>query len=168
MARSHEPIYEKPHRLARERYRGQVILAFTGCVEEKRPLFADAAAVTSSVERLTNACDKYSCNVLIYCFMPEHSHLITRGRSMAADAWKAMVAFKQQIGYWIAQNRPSFKFQKDFYDHLIRADEDLVAQIRYVAQNPVRRGLVKHWFEYPHTGAIGVSLLDVLRDTAIE
>ena len=53
------------------------------------------------------------------------------------------------------------RFQ-DFYDHIIRADEDLGAQIRYVADNPVRRGLVKSWQEYPFTGALGIDLATVM------
>jgi REP element-mobilizing transposase RayT len=166
MTHIRDPIHEKPHRLPRDRYCGQVSVAFTACVENRLPLFTDGEVVVAALERLSGTAHKYDCNVLIYCFMPEHLHLITRGRSPDADAWQFVVAFKQQLGFWLGGNRPGFHCQKDFYDHIIRADEDLVAQIRYVAMNPVRRGLVKSWLDYPHTGAIGVDLIEILRDTA--
>ena len=48
-----------------------------------------------------------------------------------------------------------FGWQKDFYDHHIRANEDYGAQVRYVLRNPVRRGLVAHWEHWPHRGVLG-------------
>jgi len=98
--------------------------------------------------------------------MPDHMHVVLHGRSDAADAWQAMVDFKQKTGFWFARHRPLTAWQKDFYDHVIRADEDLGAQIRYVADNPVRRGLVKVWTEYPFTGSLGIDLNVVMADAA--
>jgi len=93
-------------------------------------------------------------------------HVILRGRSETADAWRAMVGFKQKTGFWFARHLPAISWQKDLYDHIIRADEDLGAQIRYVADNPVRQGLVKDWAEYPFTGSLGIDLKVVMADTA--
>lgn len=90
--------------------------------------------------------------------MPDHLHLILRGDSSDADTRQTIIAFKQLSGYWLKQNRPPVSWQKDFYDHIIRRDEDLGAQIRYIAANPVRKGLVEDWQKYPHTGAIGIDL----------
>jgi REP element-mobilizing transposase RayT len=166
MSHTRDPVHEKPHRLPRDRYRGQVSVAYTVCIENRLPLFTHGNVVTVAIDRLTRSAQKHDCNILIYCFMPEHLHLITRGKSPSADVWQAVVAFKQLLGFWLGANRPQFHLQKDFHDHVIRADEDLVAQIRYVAMNPVRRGLVQEWHEYPYTGAIGVDLFEILRDTA--
>ena len=72
--------------------------------------------------------------------------------------------FKQQSGFWLGQQRPAFHWQKDFYDHIIRANEDLGTQIRYIANNPVRKGLVSDWHDYPFTGSIGIDLKAVIED----
>jgi len=125
----------------------------------------DAATVGVFLQKLQTAMEKYHCLVLVYCFMPEHLHLIVRGQNDQADSWQAMVQFKQQTGFWLSQQRSKVEWQKDFYDHIIRADEDLGAQIRYVMNNPVRRGLVVRWQDYPFTGAIGVSLHSVAEGT---
>jgi hypothetical protein len=69
--------------------------------------------------------------------------------------------FKQSTGYWM-HNHSFSQWQKNFYDHVIRNSEDLKHQIYYIVNNPVRRGLVKDWDEYPLTGSIGADLKDVL------
>ena len=160
------PIREKRHRLSRECYRGQVTVAFTACVDGGSPLFTDARIVGSFTERLQTAVKKHQCVVFIYCFMPEHQHLIVHGNSPQADTWRAMVDYKQLTGFWLGRYCPDVKWQKDFYDHIIRADEDLGAQIRYVADNPVRRRLVEQWQDYSFTGAVGIDLATVMADTA--
>jgi len=159
-------IREKPHRLPRECYRGEVTVAITACVEGGHPLFTDAQVVGLFADRLHTAVQKHQCTAFIYCFMPEHQHLIVHGTSPRADTWRAMVDYKQLTGFWLGCHRRDVKWQKDFYDHIIRADEDLGAQIRYVADNPVRRRLVKHWREYPFTGAAGLDLDVVMKDSS--
>jgi REP element-mobilizing transposase RayT len=160
------PIREKPHRLPRECYRGEVTTAITACVDRDVPLFNDCQVVNAFIERLERAAKKHGCIVLIYCFMPEHQHLILRGATPEADGWRAMVDSKQLTGFWLGRHRPEVDWQRSFYDHIIRADEDLGAQIRYVADNPVRRGLVKQWRDHPYTGSIGIDLATVIADTA--
>src|SRR5262245_38314938 len=157
-------IREKRHRLPRDRYRGRVSVAFTACIESGRLAFADASIVGEFRDLLAAAAAKHGCLVLIYCFMPDHLHVILHGQNDTANTFAAMLNFKQRSGYWFGQNRPNLRWQKDFYDHVIHADEDLRAQVRYVADNPVRRGLVRVWSECPHTGAIGIDLQRALTD----
>ena len=64
-----------------------------------------------------------------------------------------MVMFKQLTGYWLARHLPGVRWQKDFFDRVLRDDDELVRQLRYVAENPVRRGLVRDWREYAFTGS---------------
>jgi len=70
-------------------------------------------------------------------------------------------------GLLLKQNRPSVRWQKDFYDHIIRKSEDLGAQVRYIAMNPVRKELVQMWHKYPFTGAFGVDLEKVMADASV-
>jgi putative transposase len=159
-------IREKKHRLPRECYLGRVIVSLTACVEGRHTSFLDAGVVSCFRSTLGTAAEKHRCLVAVYCFMPDHLHLILQGQDDSADTWRAMVDFKQQTGFWFGRNRPQDVWQKDFYDHIIRADEDLGAQIRYIADNPVRRGLVKLWSDYAFTGSIGIELEEVLVDAS--
>ena len=161
-----DQVREKKHRLPREAYKGRVTVSFTACIEERRTPFRDSAIVNVFLEKLAVAAHANQCSVLIYCFMPDHLHVMTHGLDDSADAWQMMVAFKQQTGFWFAQQGHLFRWQKDFHDHVIRASEDLGAHIRYVANNPVRRALVADWREYPFIGAIGVELNTVMCDAS--
>jgi putative transposase len=156
---------EHHHRLPRESYRGQVNVAFTLCVAKRAPLFVDDDVVTEFVSLLRAAAEKHACLVPIYCFMPDHLHVLLSGQHEFSDAWTALALFKQRTGFWLGRHRPAIRWQKDFYDHLIRRNEDLGAQARYIAANPVRRGLAKDWRQYPLTGAIGIDLATVISST---
>ena len=41
-------------------------------------------------------------------------------------------------------------------------DENIAVQTKYILDNPVRKGLVLSWQEYPFKGSIGCRLEDVL------
>jgi putative transposase len=156
------PPREKIHRLPRESYRGEVTVAFTACVTGDDRLFTDSRVVGAFVELLRLACRDHRCCVLIYCFMPDHVHVMLSGQDNSADTWQTMVEFKQRSGWWLRQHRPGAHWQKDFYDHIVRREQDLGAQARYIAANPVRNGLAADWRQYPHTGAIGIELETVI------
>jgi putative transposase len=131
-------IRQRPHRLPREDYCGEVTVAFTICVSENPSLFNEEEVVKTFIDILRKVVENNDSQVIIYCFMPDHVHLILQGLSPNADVWKAVVDFKQHSGYWLRRNRNQFPWQKSFFDHVIRKSEDLVAQVRYIAQNPVR------------------------------
>ena len=42
-------------------------------------------------------------------------------------------------------------WQEESFDHVLRCSEGLEAKVEYVLQNPVRKGLVADWREYPWT-----------------
>jgi putative transposase len=150
-------VREHHHRLARERYQGEVAVSITTCFENAGTAFVSGDIVKQFVSFLTQKVREARCRVPVYCFMPEHLHLIIRGTCDEADVLTAMYAFKQQTGFWFRKHSP-YRWQKDFHDHIIRSDEDLDAHIRYIANNPVRRGLVESWGQYPFTGAIDSDL----------
>jgi len=68
-----------------------------------------------------------------------------------------MRRFKQRTGYFFSQNSVGARWQKDFYDRICRNDCEVQNQIGYIIENPVRKGLVTQWSEYPFTGAGGVA-----------
>jgi putative transposase len=156
------PIRERNHRLHRELYKGLVSVSFTLCIQDKKPVFIEAALVKTFTEILTSLIDKSTCEIPVYCFMPDHLHLLIQGNSDTSDVWKAVVSFKQRTGFWLSSNRPGIKWQKDFYDHLIRTDEKLAVHARYILDNPVRKGLTRSWQDYAYKGSIGCELEDVL------
>lgn len=159
---------ENPHRLSRDRYRGEVTVSFTACIVQFREPFSNPKVVSEFVAILAATGTKNSCTVPIYCFMPDHLHVILHGKNREADLWRAMSAFKQATGYWFSKASDGYCWQKDFHDRIIRDVAERAAKIRYIANNPVRRGLVELWSDYPFTGAIGADLKHLMADVAVE
>ncbi len=94
--------------------------------------------------------------------MPDHQHMTITGTHEDADLIKIITGYKQKAGYWLSKNGAGIRWQKDFYDHVLKKNEDLSTQVRYILDNPVRKGLVSHWKEYRDKGSIGCDLDDTL------
>ena len=59
--------------------------------------------------------------------------------------------------------RTHFFWQKDFYDHIVRDEDETGRHIRYILNNPVKQGLVRHWKDYPFMGSTLLDLGALLR-----
>ncbi len=155
-------IKEKQHRLPATAYKGEVSVAFTLCVHDRRNIFLDSLIVDNFTHVLKFLVDQGNCIIPVYCFMPDHQHLIVTGTSQQADVLNFIKIYKQKTGYWLSRNS-SAKWQKDSYDHVIRKEENLISIARYILDNPVRKGLVAHWADYPFQGSIGLDIEDILQ-----
>jgi len=111
---------------------------------------------------LKSLVDGLPCIIPVYCFMPDHQHLIVTGTDEQADTLAFIKKYKQKTGYWLSRNQTA-EWQKDFYDHVIRKEESLIGIVQYILDNPVRKGLVEHWDDYPFKGAVGFDLEDLLQ-----
>jgi len=82
------------------------------------------------------------CEIAV--LMPDHIHLILNFTDeilmpKAIRDWKSWLA----KGYGI-------RWQENYFDHRLRAEESLVKKAEYVLLNPVRAGLVKKPQDWPY------------------
>ena len=157
-------MHTKHHRLDRERYQGRTCVAFTLCLEGRPQFFRSNATISVFVESLAKVAKKYDFCV-VHCFMPDHLHLVLLATADDANPLRGVELFKQLTGYWLKKNHPRIKWQKSFGDRILRTNE-LGPAVRYVLDNPVRRGMVNDWREYPFTGSIGIDLEELVADLA--
>lgn len=122
----------------------------------------EKGTVDKFIEILKEAKKKYNCKNWVYIFMPDHLHTVNEGLSDSSNLWKMINLFKQKTGYWLAENKKEIRWQKDFYDHIHRKEEDLKKHITYILNNPVRKGLVSDWKEYPFKGSLDFSLEEIV------
>jgi REP element-mobilizing transposase RayT len=155
-------IREKSHRLPREYYVGPVSVSFTLCIHKGAQAFVKPDIVTVFTDILVSVATKTECIIPAYCFMPDHQRVIIEGTHSDSDICKAITSYKQKSGFWMSKNKPEIRWQKDFYDHVIRKHEDLATQVKYILDNPVRKGLVSYWKDYAFKGSIGCKTEDVL------
>ena len=65
--------------------------------------------------------------------------------------------FRQSLetadGYAHSKTAKLKLWQGGFYEHVLRAEEDRAAVIRYLLENPIRAGLVQELRQYPYWGS---------------
>src|SRR5713101_737002 len=146
-------IREKHHRLSPDLYRGFTMVSITACVKNKDSFFTTEDRFAIFQEILLDELKRFECGADVYLFTPDHAHLLLHGESETADVLRAMRSFKQKTGFWFSRNHSSILWQKDFYDHIVRNDKGIERQILYMLNNPVRKGLVENWKDYPFKGS---------------
>jgi putative transposase len=144
-------------------YRGYYRYFITMCTDRKMKLFENDEQVKSTLEILANESLKYSFKVWAYCFMPDHLHLLLEGDKTDADMKSFVKVFKQKTGY--LYNKESTMtgnggkmWQSGYYDHVLRNDEDTYEVLKYILNNPVRKGLVNNYTDYCHTGSFVIDI----------
>jgi putative transposase len=125
--------------------------------------------VVSLIESLEAEANDAGILVYAYCFMPEHVHLLLSPEGMSPEGMppegvpsergKDVVQFVQAYKskttrlFWRMGNRGKL-WQHGFYDHIVRQEENIKQVARYILDNPVRRGLVDGFLEYPFSGSL--------------
>lgn len=146
-------IREHKHRLPRQLYVGNISCVFTICVLNGKELFVSQDIFTSIKGILLDSLIRAKCGAYVYLFMPDHVHLLLQGIEDESDLWKCIVDFKQRSGFWLSRNEYSEEWQKGFYDHILRKEEDVEKHARYILNNPVRKRTAEEWKEYPFKGS---------------
>ncbi|MBI5327155.1 MAG: transposase [Deltaproteobacteria bacterium] len=146
-------IREQKHRLSPELYCGNIIGAFTACITGRVSILNKIEVFSAISQIFFDSLNSCGCNAHVYLFMPDHCHLLIQGNDHNSDLLRFMKHFKQRSGFWFSKNIPGIKWQKDFYDHILRNDEDIKKQVYYILENPVRKRLVDTWKDYPYKGS---------------
>jgi len=83
---------------------------------------------------------KWRVNLAV--IMPDHLHFLASfnaNPSQTVRAWK----------HWTARNL-GVAWQRDFFEHRLRREEQTTEKALYILNNPVRAGLVDQWDKWPH------------------
>jgi putative transposase len=124
----------------------------------RSPVFSDVSFGLECVRLLRVVCSEKDTRAYAYCLMPDHVHLLlgvgaSSNLNSVVGAWKShCYAARRKRGlerrFW----------QRSFYDHALREEEDLEVAGRYILENPVRAGLVREIREYPLSGSFEFDL----------
>ena len=146
-------MFPKRPRIAGFPYVGLHRYSLTICTHLRRLLFVDAATVTPVLTTIRQWSATLDFAVFAYCFMPDHLHLIVSATTESADVRKFVTRWKQRSGYDYRQRTDDFLWQPSYFDHVLRDDEETHRAVRYVLENPVRKGLVRDFADYPFCGS---------------
>ena len=130
------------------------LVFITNVVHLREPVFAEPANMELLRTVLRNVKELHPFQMLAYVFLLEHFHILIRPTG-ASNFSKIMQSLKTNFTKQYAKQLgiPSgMKFwQKRFYDHVIRDEDDLQRHMDYIHYNPVKHGLVARPEDWPYS-----------------
>jgi putative transposase len=157
---------EYPRHLATFDYIGTFDYFLTFCTFERRVVFVAAEPVRVVHEQVLRACEEEGFLIYSYCYMPDHVHFVAGGQRENSDMKAFVDRAKQYAGFYFKRATKRRLWQRFGYERVLRNEDERVAFIRYVIQNPVRAALVDSPLDYPFWGSSKWSreeLLDYVR-----
>ncbi|MGB6874367.1 MAG: transposase [Dehalococcoidia bacterium] len=149
------PKHRQKIRLDSEIYRTPNLPCFvTITTKGKQAIFSHRNVAQNFVALLRIICKENSIPLYAYCVMPDHVHLL-----VSASETKGIIEFVREtkslstrLAWQHGYKGPIW--QRSFYDHFLRRDEDCMLVAKYIVGNPVRKGIVEHWQDYPFSGSL--------------
>ena len=127
----------------------------TVMAERERCCFADFLCARCVVSEMRALHEEEAVHSLAWVVMPDHVHwLFQLGEHL--DLPTTIKRFKARSARRVNTylNRQGALWQKAYYDHAVREEEDVRDIARYIVANPLRAGLVKHVGDYPLWDAV--------------
>ena len=126
----------------------------TICIKNKINYLLNSNLAKNIIDQLKFRRNNNEIKLYAYCIMPDHIHLLlSLGESYRKNLQNWMESFKRYTSKIAKANYQINHFwQKNFYDHIIRKEESLVMIVEYILNNPVRKGMVLDWRDYPFSG----------------
>jgi len=141
----------------RRYYIPNAIVFITTVVHRREPIFADELYVDLLRTTLHNTKKLHPFHMLGYVFLPDHIHLLIRptgesnfskimhsAKSYFVYAYKQMLDVPGRMQFW----------QKRFYDHLIRDEDDFANHLHYIHYNPVKHKYVTRPEDWPYSSYV--------------
>ena len=139
----------------------------TICTYDRTRLFVDDQSVELVVMQLSRTSGDQRFLVMAYCFMPDHVHMLVEGNHPAADFREFVRIFKQRSAFSWKQRNETARWQRSYFEHVLRDDEDTVGVAKYILENPVRGNLVERAEDYPYLGSMTMEVRQLLYSAQI-
>jgi REP element-mobilizing transposase RayT len=136
---------------------GTPLFFITTCTHRRQHFLAVPAMVSILVEEWRIVLTRHGWMVGRYVVMPDHVHFFS---SSAGGEAKSLSGFMQGWKQWTSKRMirecslSSPVWQAGFFDHILRSTESAVHKWKYIAENPVRAGLVERAADWPWQGEI--------------
>jgi putative transposase len=147
------PFAHKNIRLHRLRYIGRFSYFVTLCCARRHSAFADSKNAVRLIEILRKQSIAHRFAVYAYCVMPDHFHALVSGLDPASSLLPFIKNLKLTTSREYQKQFGEALWQKKFYDHILRPQDNAAGVAAYIWMNPVRQGLCKDPREYPYSGS---------------
>jgi putative transposase len=137
------------------------LVFITTVTHERQAIFSTEENTALLFDTMRSVQAAHTFHLLAYAVLPDHLHLLMKTEPtdnfsdiMKSIKWNYTFEYK----HLHAISTPLTIWQKRFWDHVIRNEEDLARHVDYIHYNPVKHGLVaspalwkhstfSHWLE---------------------
>jgi len=119
------------------------------------PVWLSDSRVAALVCEAIHYRDAQEYDLLAYCVMPNHAHLVFTPLPKADGQYHALSRIMMGLKGNSARRanrtlgRVGAFWQQESYDHYVRGGRELERIVAYVLNNPVKAGLASSWEEWP-------------------
>ncbi|MEE8372347.1 MAG: transposase, partial [Dehalococcoidia bacterium] len=117
----------------------------TLCAAERENTFTKRPANLVVIDALKNAARLYGYELIAYCLMPDHLHILVQAGESPKDLRQFVRGFKsycttitRSVATPVATN--SRLWQRGFYEHTLRKEEDIEGVAEYISQQSREEG----------------------------
>lgn len=157
-----KPYPKRARLLNKDSYKGERGYFITINTYNRKHYFDKKHIVDSVVKYLRISSVKYGFDIVAYCFMPDHLHIVLDGTRDTSDLTAFVKHFKQMSGYAFKSKFFQKLWATSFHDHVLRRQEAIEHVGRYTLQNPVVAGLAAHVLDYPYSGSFVYELKELI------
>ena len=140
--------HRRPPRLPDADYIGPVRIFFTMCTFDRETHFTNRELVETMRGQLLHTTDEYAVEVIAYCFMPDHLHMLWTGSTETSDLKRCAGRFRQRGGLRYRRGRRGRLWQEGYFDQTLRESDATFDVVSYILANPVRAKLCATPSEY--------------------
>ena len=138
---------------------------FTVVTENRAPFLCDDRARAILRTSIENCRHKWPMTIDAIVLLPDHLHTIWTLPTDDSDYCRRWAWIKKEFTKaWLAshgkeqsrsdsrlRNRRRGVWQRRFWEHAIRNDDDLINHVEYIHYNPIKHGLVKCPHNWPYS-----------------
>ena len=117
----------------------------TFCTHERRLYFRQVEHVSLVRAQILRVARLEQFELIAYCFMPDHVHLLASGLDAAAALKSFIKGAKQHSGYYFTRHTGCRLWQRYGFEHVLRSEEATFFVARYIIENPLRAGRSTRW-----------------------
>lgn len=104
-------------------------------------IFEDDKDYLYFLNRMWELLDDHSGEVLAYCLMDNHAHILMRIELPQLSDYMQKLNIGYSRYFNARHDRVGHLFQGRFFSEAINSDEQLIATVRYIHRNPVKAGI---------------------------
>ena len=126
----------------------------TCCLDRRRPLLARASLAAHLLDLYADQRDRGAILLHGYVLMPDHYDVVLTLRAESSMSGVVRKVHSLFAAYYRRSTGVLGRvWQRRFYDHVIRGDDDWRTKLVYLHDNPVRAGLVTSTTDYRWSSA---------------